>query len=61
MKIDLRSDIPLNLNLTFGMALTLRKILDRLVSSMKQAEIVRKVEEGFAVSTEEFEMTLDWQ
>jgi hypothetical protein len=28
---------------------------------MSQADVMRKVEEGFAVSTEEFEMTLDWR
>lgn len=43
------------------MALTLRKILARLEKSLKHAEVMRKVEEGWAVSADEFELTLDWR
>jgi hypothetical protein len=43
------------------MALTLRKILERLEKSFKHADVMRKVEEGRAVSADEFEMTLDWR
>ncbi len=43
------------------MALTLRKILARLDKSFKHADVMRKVEEGWAVSADEFEMSLNYR
>lgn len=43
------------------MALTLRKILARLDKSFKHADVMRKVEEGQAVSADEFEMSLNYK
>ncbi len=43
------------------MALTLRKILARLDKSFKYADVMRKVEEGWAVSADEFEMSLNYR
>lgn len=37
------------------MALTLRKILDRIINSAKEANAVKKVENGLAVSIDEYE------
>jgi hypothetical protein len=43
----------LNLNMTFGMALTIKKIKDRIVDSLHQAEILAKLERSEAITPEE--------
>lgn len=43
------------------MALILRGIKDRMEESLKKAEVVRKVEIGNGINTEEFEMSIDWK
>ena len=42
----------MNLNLTYGMALTLRMIMDRIEASISNAEVFRRVEEGLGFSTD---------
>jgi len=40
--ITLSSSKMLNVNMTFGMAMTVKKIKDRVLESVKQAEIMAK-------------------
>ena len=58
MRVELISEKLLNVNMTFGMALTLRQITDRMEQSTKQADIIRKVELGRAISTDEYELSI---
>jgi hypothetical protein len=50
----------LNLNLTFGMALTIKKIKDRIVDSLHQAEILAKLERSEAITPEEERENRSW-
>ena len=43
----------LNVNLTFGMALTIKKIKDRVLESLKQAQILAKIEKKELITPEE--------
>jgi hypothetical protein len=51
----------LNLNMTFGMALTVKKIKDRVLESVKQAEVLAKVDKGEGVSSEEQVSNTRWR
>jgi hypothetical protein len=43
----------LNVNMTFGMALTIKKIKDRVLESLKQAQIFSKIERKSQITPEE--------
>jgi hypothetical protein len=43
----------LNINMTFGMALTVKKIKDRVLESLKQAQILSKIDRKSQISPEE--------
>jgi len=50
----------LNLNMTFGMALTIKKIKDRILDSLHQAEILAKLERSEAITPEEERENRTW-
>lgn len=51
----------LNINMTFGMALTIKKIKDRLLESVRQAEIMNMLQLGKQISNEELESQREWR
>jgi hypothetical protein len=59
--ITLSSSKMLNVNMTFGMAMTVKKIKDRVLESVKQAEVMAKQEQGKKVTPEEVKESQTWR
>lgn len=53
--LAIESKKMLNINMTFGMALTIKKIKERIMESLKQASIMSQIEEGKQVSKDVLE------
>ena len=59
-EIAVSSKKMLNLNMTFGMALTIKRIKDRILDSLHQAEILAKLERSEAITPEEERENRQW-
>lgn len=51
----------LNLNMTFGMALTIKKIKERILESLKQTEIMASLEKGQQMSGKQLDSHQAWR
>lgn len=58
--MKLKSETLLNLNLTFGMALTVRRIMDRVEESLRSAKIMAKINQNIPLNVNELEFSEQW-
>eukprot|EP00347_Sterkiella_histriomuscorum_P017164 403350423 len=59
--IRVQSEKMLNINLTFGMALTIRKIKDRVMESFQGAQVMKKLESDEKITQDEAYLAKEWE